>query len=351
MSMPALTATHSEVDPTGDEQHSLQVERLIQEIIQQVSVLIVKLATAGGTRAPLDRLGDHLFVELARELKRQGVSTKVSADMFGLSLRTYQRKLLRLKKSPSRRGGALREAVLQLVGASGPLKRADILSRFTNDSARLVKAVLRDLAQTRQLLTSGRGQETCFVLPPQESPRSAPARAERVEERLEALLVRRGLLTAAELAGALAAERAEIEAVLSRLSAAGRVQAVPAEGASAYRATTFELALDPASGFEAALREHFSALVSTAVARLSSGCPATPDERAGASTYALDVWQGHPLEHEVFDTLRRVRATLSDLRARVMASSRNPPLSSRRTRALIYVGQALADAPGSERSR
>jgi hypothetical protein len=73
----------------------VNVQLLIDSIVRQTTVLIAQLATAGGARAPLASVANQVFLDLARELDAQGVSRKVGADMFGLALRTYQRKLQR----------------------------------------------------------------------------------------------------------------------------------------------------------------------------------------------------------------------------------------------------------------
>jgi hypothetical protein len=82
----------------------MNITVLIDSIVRQVTVLIAQLATAGGTRSPVAHLANQVFVQLARELESQGVSRKVSADMFGMALRAYVRKLRRLSDAPERPG-------------------------------------------------------------------------------------------------------------------------------------------------------------------------------------------------------------------------------------------------------
>ena len=57
----------------------------MDDIVRQITVLIAQLATAAGTRAPLARIADQVFVDLANELEAQGVRRKVAADMFTLA--------------------------------------------------------------------------------------------------------------------------------------------------------------------------------------------------------------------------------------------------------------------------
>ncbi|HMJ12174.1 MAG TPA: hypothetical protein VK524_12205 [Polyangiaceae bacterium] len=79
----------------------MDTRHLIEGIVQQTTVLIAQISTAAGLRAPLARVADQVFLELAREFEAQGVGRKVVADMFGLALRTYQKKVARLSESAS----------------------------------------------------------------------------------------------------------------------------------------------------------------------------------------------------------------------------------------------------------
>src|SRR5215831_19107728 len=82
--------------PLGD---ILNVELLIHAIVRQTTILIAQLATSHGLRAPLPHIADQVFADLVKELDRQGVSRQVGADMFGMGLRTYRRKVQRLRES------------------------------------------------------------------------------------------------------------------------------------------------------------------------------------------------------------------------------------------------------------
>src|SRR5690606_6973640 len=111
----------------------MTVELLIHAIVHQTTILIAQLATLGGARAPLAQVANQVFLELARELERQGVSRKVSADMFGLGLRTYRRKIQRLSESATERGRSLWEVVLEYVREHEKVTRGELLLRFSLD--------------------------------------------------------------------------------------------------------------------------------------------------------------------------------------------------------------------------
>lgn len=73
----------------------MNTQILIDNIVRQATVLIAKLA-ASSVRAPLAHIANQVFLELANELSAQGISRKVSADMFGMALRSYRRRVQRI---------------------------------------------------------------------------------------------------------------------------------------------------------------------------------------------------------------------------------------------------------------
>jgi hypothetical protein len=111
----------------------VNVPVLIDAIVRQVTVLLAQLATAGGVRAPLAHIANQVFVELANELAAQGVSRKVGADMFGMALRAYVRKVRRLNESSTEHGVTLWKAVLEYLGET-PRSRDEYFRAFIGDA-------------------------------------------------------------------------------------------------------------------------------------------------------------------------------------------------------------------------
>jgi hypothetical protein len=140
----------------------MDVELLIQAIVRQTTVLIARLATDGGQRVPLAGISDRVFVEMVLELERQGISRKVSADMFGLCLRTYVRKIRRKTELPSRREKSLWQQVFDFVTTRGAVTRCELLLEFPNESNSQVRAVLHDLWASGLLLAGGSGGGTYY---------------------------------------------------------------------------------------------------------------------------------------------------------------------------------------------
>src|SRR5690606_12009703 len=117
----------------------MTLELLIHAIVRQTTILIAQLATSGGVRAPLAQIANQVFLDLVRELERQGVSRKVSADMFGLGLRTYRRKIRRLSESSTEKGRSLWEVVLEHIKQQQLVTRREVLIRFSRDDEAQVR--------------------------------------------------------------------------------------------------------------------------------------------------------------------------------------------------------------------
>lgn len=122
----------------------MNVRLLVDGLVRQTTILIAQLSTTASVRAPLAHVADQVFLDLAREIEGQGVGRKVVADMFGLALRSYQKKIQRLTASATDGNRTLWQAVLEFL-RDGSKSRARIDERFAYDGAREVGAVLSDL--------------------------------------------------------------------------------------------------------------------------------------------------------------------------------------------------------------
>src|SRR5215470_16531499 len=103
---------------------------LIDAVVRQTTVLIAQLAPAAGSRAPLAHTANQVFVDLVRELKEQGLGSKVIADMFGMALRTYHAKVRRLGESSTFRGRSLWATVLGYLQDRETVAQSEVLYRF-----------------------------------------------------------------------------------------------------------------------------------------------------------------------------------------------------------------------------
>jgi hypothetical protein len=325
----------------------MNVELLIHAIVRQTTILIAQLATSHGLRAPLAQIANQVFVDLVRELERQGVSRKVSADMFGMGLRTYRRTIQRLSESSTERGRSLWEIVLEHIRDNALISRHEVLARFANDDEAQVKAVLHDLSESQLIFASGSGVRMVYRAASEEET-AALQRArgdEGVDELLVALMYREAPLAIEELTALAQVDPAAIEASLRRLSTAGRIEILPGDKPR-YQARALVIPIGAAAGWEGAVFDHFKAMVSTVLCRLRENRPTELDDRIGGSTYTIDVWDGHPLAEEVYGALGQIRRMLSDLRTRVRAVNAEQTLPVSLTRVVIYAGQCVIEEHG-----
>jgi hypothetical protein len=321
----------------------MNVQLLIDAIVRQTTVLIAELATAGGARAPLAHVANQVFLELARELDRQGVSRKVSADMFGLALRSYQRKIARLRESSTVRGRSLWEAVFDFLVERGEVTRAEVLTRFDRDDEELVAGVLHDLTDSGVVFASGRGPSTEYrVAARSELDDVAPDDAEGADALVWTLVYREGPLSRASLSSLTTLVADRLDGSLSRLEDAGRITAETVDAAVVYRSSELVISLDAKAGWEAAVFDHFQALVKTVTSKLRRDPPgdASP-ELVGGSTYTFVVWPGHPYFDAVSGELADYRRRRSELRASVDAFNASAGIPPRHQKFVSYAGQCV----------
>src|SRR5690606_973643 len=156
-------------------------ELLIDALVRQTTVLLAQLSTAAGVRTPLSTVADQVFVELARELERQGVSKKVAADLLGRALRPHQTKVQRLRARRAQRDRTLWEGILAL-SQEGPRSRNEIIDHFRADDPDNIRAILTDLARSGLLVKIGAGSNPVY----QAAPRSAAASGDLSPDALRA---------------------------------------------------------------------------------------------------------------------------------------------------------------------
>lgn len=323
----------------------MTVELLIQAIVHQTTVLIAQLATLGGGRAPLAQVANQVFLELVRELERQGVSRKVSADMFGLGLRTYRRKIQRLSESSTDRGRSLWEVVLEYVRSRDKTTRGDLLLRFSLDDEAQVRAVVHDLCESGLVTIEAEGQNPSYRVASEEELQALRTSrgSEGLDDLLVALMYREGALSVSEIADRAQLETSRIESAIARLADSGRIRQASNGGEPRYEAHSLVIPLGAPVGWEAAVLDHYKAMVKTILARLSQQSSTTIDDSVGGSTYTIDIWPGHPLEDEVRGALKRVRTDLSNLRERVAQSNAGSDRPAQHSRIVFYLGQSTID--------
>jgi hypothetical protein len=321
----------------------MNAQLLIDSVVRQFTVLIAQLATSGGVRAPVAHIVNQVFVELANELHAQGVSRKVSADMFGMALRAYIRKLRRLSEGQTDTGRTLWQAVLEFVRNDDMVSRERVLSRFRNDGENLVTAILHDLTESGLLFCSGSGPTAVYraASDAELGKLSALAADAGLDALLLAFVYRGGPATTEELAAKLGRPVPNLQQVLDRLVQSGGLQQLES---GRYQATNLIIPLGSPVGWEAAVFDHFQAMVQTICQRLDRTSPAAnATDVVGGSTFTFDIWPGHPMEAEVRSQLTQLRQRCHELRERVDAHNAQGELPERHEQVVTYVGQCVLE--------
>jgi hypothetical protein len=318
---------------------------LIDALVRQTTVLLAMLATSAGHRMPLARVANQVFADLVAELKAQGLGNKVIADMFGMALRTYHYRMARLAESATDRGQSLWEAVLRYIQQGGTVLRADVLRRFSRDDVEVVRSVLRDLVDSRVLYRTGRGEQAAYRVATEDLDRAGDDRGALTQLLLVAIH-RHGPVALGDLARHVPVSEVVLAAELGRLVADGRVRTVEDGGVTRYAHDSILIHYGDDEGWQAALFDHYQAMVAAMCAKLRRGqTRASADESIGGSTYHFDVWTGHPLEGEVLGLLGDLRRRALDLCERVQAINQElaPAGAATARRVTAYVGQTVIE--------
>ena len=322
----------------------MNVKVLIDAIVRQNMVLVAQLSTIAGVRAPLAHVANQVFLKLVQELEAQGLRQKVIADMFGLALRSYQRKVQRLLESETERGRSLWEAILTYVQDKEVVSRAEVLRRFRNDDDGMVRGVLDDLVNTGLLYRRGKSDSSIYRYADDDA---ADADSESRTDADTALvwvaIYRDGPLSREALGDSLRLDPDAIDRALTSLLDDGRVEKDRINGKTFYRSNAFFTAYGEPSGWEAALFDHYQAVVAAICTKLRVGSArADHADVIGGSTYSYDIWRGHPFEERVLGMLRATRDEADTLLEEVHRYNSNNPAPTSSNRVSFYVGQSVS---------
>jgi DNA-binding Lrp family transcriptional regulator len=333
----------------------VNTQLLVHGIVQQTMVLIAQVATVGGVRAPLARVASQVFLDLTSELTAQGLGKHVIADMFGMALRTYHRKVRAVSESQTEQGRSVWEAVLEYIREQQPVTGRQVSERFRNDDAQVVTGVLNDLTHSGLTYRSGRAQDAVYRIADAAdfSRQEGESRREGEEYLVWLAIFRQGPLTIEQVADALKLSEVDCKRAVDRLLGEGRVRALPAEQgaqgvqAARYASERFDVPVGAEGGYEAALLDHFQALVAAICVKLRAGAARSqPDDATGGGTYTFAVWPGHPLEDEARSLLPRVRALVNDLRERVDRHNTAIEQPAVQAPVVFYMGQYVQSDDG-----
>jgi hypothetical protein len=154
---------------------------------------------------------------------------------------------------------------------------------------------------------------------------------------------RHGPIGSDDLAQELKLDAEEAEAALERLLADGRIRAEERDSGVLYRTDQCLIPLGSQAGWEAAIVDHYRALVSALIAKLAAGArSASAADEIGGSTFTFHIWPGHPCEERTRCLLSSMRTELSELWDEVNRQpDRNGQSDDRSYRVTFYCGQYL----------
>jgi hypothetical protein len=261
-----------------------------------------------------------------------------------MALSTYHRRVRAASESKTEAGRSVWEAVVDYIRANEPTPAAAVLGRFSRDDATVVASVLRDLTDSAVVYRAGKGTDAVYrVASPDDFAKvDGTGRSLAVRNIVWLTIVRRGPLelstVSEETHEPLEACREHVEALVT----SGLVEMRRSGARTEYESTRFDVPVGQSEGWEAAVLDHFQAVVTAICVKLRLGTARSADSDAvGGSTYMLDVWAGHPLEAEARRTLSRLRQAVSDLRTRIDAynEGHERPREASDREVTVYVGQ------------
>jgi hypothetical protein len=224
--------------------------------------------------------------------------------------------------------------VLDYVPRDRLITRAEVLQHFSRDDESQVRSILSDLCESGFVLRLGRGAQTAFRAASDAELASLERATDGFSQFAWLLIYREGPLSRAALAERMHCDPAHLDDTLAELTTNGLIQ----ESNAAYSSREVVLPVTSPVGWEAAMLDHFRALVLTLCNRLRGVDDAS---RNGGSTYTFDVSPHHPLAPEVYSTLARVRQELSTLRARVETYNQKHSDEELTELVTTYVGQIV----------
>jgi len=318
---------------------------LIDAILRQTMVLIARLATADGERAPLSHVSNQVFLQLAKELRAKDIGNKIIADMFGITLRAYQSKLRRLEDLSVIDKKSIWQRLVSHMQTKGVATKESILADFGELDGEIVSGILNDLVINGLMTKSGRAKTTTYRWASESA--SGAGRSDVSATFLWVIIHRLGPVSRSELPALVPNMKlSDIETALDSLVQDLRIHVSETDGEPHYASEQCIIDEQNDHGWEASAYDHFRAVSSVLSSRAEKGAvSADIAQHTGGSTYYYEIDDNHPCKDEALSLLAQFRKKTSDLRRRVdeYNASRNTPIVNP-SHAIFYMGQSLEEA-------
>jgi hypothetical protein len=321
----------------------MNVTYLLDSIVQHTTAVIAQVATTAGTRAPLAHVANRVFLDLVKELERQGVGRKVVADMFGLALRSYQQKVQRLTEGQTESGKTLWVTVYDYLREHNVVLRAELLRRFCKEDDAILKGVLHDLVDSGLVFRSGSGSNVMFRIASDEDLESITQTEESGALRAAVWfhVYRHSPLARQDLTRALRRDDHAVGVALEELVNDGRVTRETRGDQEYLSSQRCFVPMDAVGAWGPAVADHFGMVTGAICAKLLNGkTRALPDDELGGSSFTFSVWPGHPYEGRVRALLKEQRRSFAALWDEV-SQYNNGHTFGQPTKVNFYFGQSV----------
>ncbi len=133
-----------------------------------------------------------------------------------------------------------------------------------------------------------------------------------------------------------------LDDALARLEGDGRIRRSGSEEPPRYESQLCVIPLGDPAGWEAAVFDHYQAVVTAICTKLRLGRrSALAGEAIGGSTYGFEVWDEHPHRAEVLGFLQETRERAVALRQRVATHNAEHSVGRSPLKVITYVGQTV----------
>ena len=229
------------------------------------------------------------------------------------------------------------------------MTRDEVVRRFLHDDEVAVRSMLYDLTESGLVFVTGTGAQTSYrAATSEELARARSTIPGGDDELVWAFVFSEGSVGLERLQRLGGLATLELQNTLDRLVARGVVVREDVAGEPRYSARTLSIPLGAQSGWEAAVYDHFQAVVRTIAQKLGSKLTTDARDTVGGSTFTFEVWPGHPLAGEVTGSLARFRREHEDLRERVRAFNDANASPKRWQRVVLYGGQSVTEEEEGE---
>ncbi len=167
--------------------------------------------------------------------------------------------------------------------------QTEVLTRFRNDDVASVRSVINDLVESGLVFRSRTGDATTLrAAHPEEVSLAGDPLDDGVGSLVWLVVHRQGPATLAEIQAMVPVDKPRLERVLSRLAAEGRVEILDEKPDERYAAADCVIATGDTAGWEAAVFDHYQAMVTAICAKLRRGAQkSAADDAVGGSTYGF----------------------------------------------------------------